>query len=553
MPPTKSESLLGEIGKNTKKIADELSIIANTRTGKKKNVAGLERASDLLAGATAGAFASPAPGGRPAAAILGAGAVGSHVLANYLRQQDERFSRVFTISEALDAYEKNLRIKESKAKEADKSAVDENRNIRDRRPLIDAQKAATFENQAIIAGLADAWERLATIWNLIKDFTGISVDPARAQEVLDGLQAIRDALAEISNMTNDSEATKQLSRIREFLARSAPTAPSAPTIDGLGRPLTDDNISPRFLGSTSRLGGNAGDATRRFIELNAEVERLEALTGPLATGLAETNTQLGSQAERLRGLGVLLPDIARQLVDVFDSGTLGAERLDSAVRAVGDRFLDAFEGAIRRGESLGDVLKSLARDLANLALNQVKTGGISGLFDILGGLFTSTVLPAAGSQSGPRKGAKGLVFTNGRLDRFARGGAFDMGARLDRFAKGNAFTNSIVNRPTLFPMASGAGLMGEAGPEAVLPLTRLANGELGVQTPAPAAAAGPVITYNIDARGADREGLSRLAAVVREQGATINYINRTLERRAVEAVVYTRGRGGNIARAFGGW
>ena len=445
---------------------------------------------------------------------------------------------MFTISEALDAYKENLRIKESKAKEADKSAVDENRNIRDRRPLIDAQKAATFENQAIIAGLADAWERLATIWNLIKDFTGISVDPARAQEVLDGLQAIRDALAEISNMTNDSEATKQLSQIREFLARSAPTAPSAPTIDGLGRPLTDDNISPRFLGSTSRLGGNAGDATRRFIELNAEVERLEALTGPLATGLAETNTQLGSQAERLRGLGALLPDIARQLVDVFDSGTLGAERLDSAVRAVGDRFLDAFEGAIRRGESLGDVLKSLARDLANLALNQVKTGGISGLFDILGGLFTSTVLPAAGSQSGPRKGAKGLVFTNGRLD---------------RFAKGNAFTNSIVNRPTLFPMASGAGLMGEAGPEAVLPLTRLANGELGVQTPAPATVAGPVITYNIDARGADREGLSRLAAVVREQGATINYINRTLERRAVEAVVYTRGRGGNIARAFGGW
>ena len=539
MPPTKSESLLGEIGKNTKKIADELSTIANTRTGKKKNFAGLERARDLLAGATAGAFASPAPGGRPAAAILGAGAVGSHVLAKHLGQQDERISRVFTISEALDAYEKNLRIKESKAKEADKSAVDENRNIRDRRPLIDAQKAATFENQAIIAGLADAWERLATIWNLIKDFTGISVDPARAQEVLDGLQAIRDALAEISNMTNDSEATKQLSRIREFLARSAPTAPSAPTIDGLGRPLTDDNISPRFLGSTSRLGGNAGDATRRFIELNAEVERLEALTRPLATGLAETNTQLGSQAERLRGLGVLLPDIARQLVDVFDSGTLGAERLDSAVRAVGDRFLDAFEGAIRRGESLGDVLKSLARDLANLALNQVKTGGISGLFDILGGLFTSTVLPAAGSQSGPRKGAKGLVFTN---------------ARLDRFAKGNAFTNSIVNRPTLFPMASGAGLMGEAGPEAVLPLTRLANGELGVQTPAPAATvAGPVITYNIDARGADREGLSRLAAVVREQGATINYINRTLERRAVEAVVYTRGRGGNIARAFGGW
>ncbi len=45
---------------------------------------------------------------------------------------------------------------------------------------------------------------------------------------------------------------------------------------------------------------------------------------------------------------------------------------------MGKRFLDAFEGAIRRGEFLGPVLKSLARDLASLALNKVKTGGLFG-------------------------------------------------------------------------------------------------------------------------------------------------------------------------------
>ncbi len=47
------------------------------------------------------------------------------------------------------------------------------------------------------------------------------------------------------------------------------------------------------------------------------------------------------------------------------------KELAHALRVV----LDAFEGAIARGESLGDALKSLGRDLANLALNQVKTGG----------------------------------------------------------------------------------------------------------------------------------------------------------------------------------
>lgn len=56
--------------------------------------------------------------------------------------------------------------------------------------------------------------------------------------------------------------------------------------------------------------------------------------------------------------------------------------------------------------------------------------------------------------------AKGAAFQNGRLLAFDRGG--------------------IVNRPTIFPMQGGAGLMGEAGPEGVLPLKRMPGGDLGV-------------------------------------------------------------------------
>jgi phage-related minor tail protein len=39
----------------------------------------------------------------------------------------------------------------------------------------------------------------------------------------------------------------------------------------------------------------------------------------------------------------------------------------------------------------------------------------------------------------------------------------------------------VVNSPTIFPFAKGAGLMGEAGPEAIMPLTRTAGGQLGVR------------------------------------------------------------------------
>jgi phage-related minor tail protein len=50
------------------------------------------------------------------------------------------------------------------------------------------------------------------------------------------------------------------------------------------------------------------------------------------------------------------------------------------------------------------------------------------------------------------------------------------------FANGGAFTNGIVSSPTAFGMSGGgAGVMGEAGPEAIMPLTRTSGGALGVR------------------------------------------------------------------------
>jgi lambda family phage tail tape measure protein len=52
---------------------------------------------------------------------------------------------------------------------------------------------------------------------------------------------------------------------------------------------------------------------------------------------------------------------------------------------------------------------------------------------------------------------------------------------LQKYAKGGMFTNSIVDSPTLFKFAKGTGLMGEAGPEAIIPLKRDSQGNLGVR------------------------------------------------------------------------
>jgi lambda family phage tail tape measure protein len=65
----------------------------------------------------------------------------------------------------------------------------------------------------------------------------------------------------------------------------------------------------------------------------------------------------------------------------------------------------------------------------------------------------------------------------------ANGGTFANG--IATFANGGTFSNSIVSSPTLFKFADGGttrtGLMGEAGPEAIMPLKRGSDGSLGVQ------------------------------------------------------------------------
>lgn len=114
------------------------------------------------------------------------------------------------------------------------------------------------------------------------------------------------------------------------------------------------------------------------------------------------------------------------------------------------------------------------------------TSGLGGLLGgLIGGLF--------GGGSYGTTGSGGMITSGGTNSGFllggvAQGGAFDRGNVLP-FARGG-----VVNRPTVFPMAHGTGLMGEAGPEAVLPLKRLAGGNLGVQA---AGAAAPTVNLTI--------------------------------------------------------
>jgi phage-related minor tail protein len=102
-------------------------------------------------------------------------------------------------------------------------------------------------------------------------------------------------------------------------------------------------------------------------------------------------------------------------------------------------------------------------------------------------------IAAAGSAALTSGYVKGRIAEEQEAEENAHGNVFD-GALARAYAKGGSFTNQIVNGPTYFRHGGGLGLMGEAGPEAVIPLKRMSNGDLGVSANS---GGGPSVVVNI--------------------------------------------------------
>ncbi len=135
--------------------------------------------------------------------------------------------------------------------------------------------------------------------------------------------------------------------------------------------------------------------------------------------------------------------------------------------------------------SFSDFAKSILADMARIATRQASSALLGSLVGAAASYFGGS---AAGGGNGLAAGSAGATSSNlgasaaGYSSTYfpqAKGGAWSGGVQM--FADGGAFTNSIVSKPTAFGMANGkTGVMGEAGEEAIMPLTRTSSGKLGV-------------------------------------------------------------------------
>lgn len=133
--------------------------------------------------------------------------------------------------------------------------------------------------------------------------------------------------------------------------------------------------------------------------------------------------------------------------------------------------------------SFADFTKSILADMARIATRQASSALLSSLVGAATSYFTGgsggngLAAGSAGATSS-NLGASSAGYSSSYFPQ-ALGGAWSSGVQM--FANGGAFTNNIVSTPTAFGIAGGrAGVMGEAGPEAIMPLTRTSSGRLGV-------------------------------------------------------------------------
>ena len=244
---------------------------------------------------------------------------------------------------------------------------------------------------------------------------------------------------------------------------------------GLGRGAMDSLAKNKELEkSLINIQEKAGIITKekaeelRFEQEIATLREQFKGEGGTPTLLASLEEAIAKLREAREVAGTVGGKVTASLKEAYKSATdLGTNLAGVAVSGV-NGLADAFtELALTGKASFADLARSILADLSKIFMRMA----VFKFFDF--------AFPGLGLS----KSANGNIFAQNGIQKFAMGG--------------------VVTRPTLFPFANGTGLMGEAGPEAIMPLQRAANGKLGVV----ASNGGTTnVTVNVDAGGTSVEG-----------------------------------------------
>ena len=143
--------------------------------------------------------------------------------------------------------------------------------------------------------------------------------------------------------------------------------------------------------------------------------------------------------------------------EALRKATEAENRRTSMIQSFESTIENALMSMVDGSQSVENAFKGMLRNiLLEIYKQQVAKPAAEGIGNLL---RKGAMAIFGGGQTTPS--AYGNIFQNGPVKAFANGG--------------------VVNGATFFPMTNGTGLMGEAGPEAIMPLKRGPNGRLGVE------------------------------------------------------------------------
>lgn len=270
--------------------------------------------------------------------------------------------------------------------------------------------------------------------------------------------------------------------------------------------LADSNAAARDRGNIDFLGAGMGSKARDRMKEMADIradfrkrqdeldrdfsskqlskdlyeQQTEALKAALAERLAiQDDYQKQSDAQQSdwrAGISDSLMNYADQAKDLSSmSATATSEILNNATNSISTNMTNVLTGATSFKDGMSNIFTSLGesviQSLIQMATQALITkailasvgGGAGGMF---GSLF--------GGASGAASSGTAIQSAGANFSFNALGGVYDSPSL-------SAYSGGVYSTPQYFAFAKGAGVFGEAGPEAIMPLTRGADGSLGVR------------------------------------------------------------------------
>lgn len=299
-------------------------------------------------------------------------------------------------------------------------------------------------------------------------------------------QSKKETLLHNAALIDQKKIAEQLKTFREGLADSNAAARDRGDIDFLGAGMGDKDrdrmkemadIRTDFLKQQRDL---QRDFSKGQISEDLYKQQTEALQAALAERLQiqedyykKTDEQ---QSDWRAGISDSLMNYADQAADLSSmSATATSEILNNVTNSISTNMTDLLTGATSLKDGMSNIFMSLGetviKTLIQMATQALITKAIMASFGGgAGGMFGSLFGGASGAaSSGTALQSFGSSFAFNAL-----GGVYDSPSL-------SAYSGGVYSTPQYFAFAKGAGVFGEAGPEAIMPLTRGADGSLGVK------------------------------------------------------------------------